>query len=88
MLKKDEILHAAMSRTVKQRRKETGTGKCGVSGVQDQKGGDTRKGASTPTTKNRARKDSQTWVILSLRELPLRSLREFLFAFFAIAPFR
>ena len=33
----DEALHAAIARTAKQRRKGTGTGKCRVSGVPDQK---------------------------------------------------
>ena len=32
----DEVLHAAIARAVKQRRKDTGTGKCRVSGVPDQ----------------------------------------------------
>ena len=37
----DEVLHAAIARAVKQRRKGTGTGKCRVSGVPDQNRGET-----------------------------------------------
>ena len=50
----DEVLHAAIARTVKQRRKDTGTGKCRASGVPDQKSGDTGQGSNEPNTKNRA----------------------------------
>ena len=40
----DEALFAAMARTVKHRRKDTGESKCRVSGVQDQKhDGETRR---------------------------------------------
>ena len=39
----DEVLHAAFARAVKRRRKDTGTGKCRVSGVPDQKGDGTGK---------------------------------------------
>ena len=35
----DEVLHAAMARTVKQRQKDTVESKCRVSGAQDQKSG-------------------------------------------------
>ena len=41
----DEVLHAAIARTVKARRKDTGAGKCRVSGVPDQKRGETGKGS-------------------------------------------
>ena len=56
--KEDEVILAAIARTVKQRWKDTGESKCRVSGVQDQKsGGEIRKGTSRPKTYNRARKE-------------------------------
>ena len=47
----DEILHAAIARTVKQRWKDTGTGKCRVSGVPDQKSAETGKQFEKTTNK-------------------------------------
>ena len=53
----DEVLHAAIARTVKARRKDTGTGKCRVSGVPDQKRGGTGSVLGNPKAKNSSRKE-------------------------------
>ena len=52
-----EVIHAAMARTVRTRRQDTGAGKCRMSGVPDPiKGGLLKKCSGHTQVKNRARK--------------------------------